>query len=233
MKRKTLQPLFVISTVFLLLLACIAVVPARAQARPNMKVDIPYEFSVGSKPLPPGSYTFSLAPNNILLIESGHASPMAVLVMAHIVQPNDFLRDGAVVFDNNDGHRTLSELWMRGHDGLLLKSLAPGHVHDVIIADYLNPGVASSGRDAFALTCARCHGADGKGNPNADAFFKTAIPRLTSPMVQSMTDNQLRAQINFGNKAMPPVEVDEGNFRHRLPPQDVDAVIAYVRTLNR
>jgi hypothetical protein len=32
---------------------------------------------------------------------------------------------------------------------------------------------------------------------------------------------------------MPPVEIDESGFRHRLPPQDVDAVIAYVRTLKQ
>jgi hypothetical protein len=43
----------------------------------------------------------------------------------------------------------------------------------------------------------------------------------------------LREQISQGSRLMPPVEIDESGFRHRLPPQDVDAVIAYVRTLKQ
>lgn len=234
MKCTTPRPrMMVLSTLIFLALASFTTLLAHAQAgRPSMKVDVPYAFKVGSKVLPPGSYTFSVADNaNVLLVTPTSGSPISTLVVARITQPSDFLRAGAVVFDNNDGHRTLSELWFRGTDGLLLHSLAADHLHDVVLADFLDPNAAASGRDAFALTCARCHGADGRGNPSADSFFKITIPRLSSPLVQGMTDTQLRAQIEFGNKAMPPVEVDEGGFRHRLPAQDVDAVIAYVRTL--
>jgi hypothetical protein len=51
--------------------------------------------------------------------------------------------------------------------------------------------------------------------------------------VQSKSDAELKEIINKGGSAMPPVEIDESGFRHRLPPQDVDAVIAFVRTLKQ
>lgn len=209
--------------------------PAHAQRTyPSIQVAIPYEFHIGSKPLPAGSYTFSLTDNtSVLLVTHANASPITTLITARIAGTDEFLRKGALVFDNNDGHRTLSELWMSGTDGVLLHSLTPGHTHDVVIADFLSPSTTASGREAFNLTCARCHGPDGQGSASADSFFKITIPRLSSPLVQGMTDDQLRAQINYGNKAMPPVETDEGGFRHRLPPQDVDAVIAYVRSLKK
>jgi mono/diheme cytochrome c family protein len=86
---------------------------------------------------------------------------------------------------------------------------------------------------AYDQTCFRCHGAGGKGDKNADKFFNTTIPRLNSAEVQSKSDAELKEIINKGGSAMPPVEIDESGFRHRLPPQDVDAVIAFVRTLKQ
>jgi len=54
---------------------------------------------------------------------------------------------------------------------------------------------------------------------------------LTSPEVQGKSDAELKEIISKGTQTMPPVEVEESGFRHRLPPQDVDAVVAYLRTL--
>jgi hypothetical protein len=51
--------------------------------------------------------------------------------------------------------------------------------------------------------------------------------------VQGKSDAELKELITKGSGAMPPVEIDESGFRHRLPAQDVDAVIAYVRTLKK
>jgi len=90
-----------------------------------------------------------------------------------------------------------------------------------------------SGKTAFDLTCSRCHGPAGMGDKRADKFFNTTIPRLGSAAVQSKSDAELKEIITKGSRAMDPVEVDESGFRHRLPPQSVDAVIAFVRTLKQ
>jgi len=235
MNRTISRSLLTAASLVLLFAASLLSMPAGAQSvQPTMKLDVPYEFTVGSKVLPAATYTFSMSDNpNVLLVKSEKSSPVVAFVMARIMQPNDFLSNGSVVFDNNGGRRTIAELWLPGTDGLLLHSVAKDDTRDVVIANYINTTAKTSGKDAFYMTCARCHGVDGNGDANADSFFRTTIPRLTSAMVQRETDAQLTALINKGSKIMPPVETDEGGFRHRLPPQDVSAVIAYVRTLKR
>jgi len=57
------------------------------------------------------------------------------------------------------------------------------------------------------------------------------IPHLNSAQIKSKSDAELKAIISSGTSDMPPVEIEESGFMHRLPAQDVDAVIAYVRTL--
>jgi mono/diheme cytochrome c family protein len=118
-------------------------------------------------------------------------------------------------------------------DGILLHSIPKDHTRDVLLLTDLNQVRNASGKAAYDLTCGRCHGMDGKGDARADKFFKTTIPRLTSEDVQSKSDTALKEIITQGSSAMPPVEIDESGFRHRLPPEAVDAVIAYVRTLKR
>ena len=92
---------------------------------------------------------------------------------------------------------------------------------------------AYSGEAAYKLTCAKCHGEKGKGDASADKFFQLKIPRLNSDEVRAKSDAELTELITLGTKVMPPVEIDEAGFRHRLPPQDVQAVIAYVRTFKQ
>jgi mono/diheme cytochrome c family protein len=100
----------------------------------------------------------------------------------------------------------------------------------LVVSD-LNQTRAVSGKTAYSLTCGKCHGQDGKGDASADKFFNMTIPRITSVAVQGKSDAELRDLVTKGSSTMPPVEIDESGFRHRLPSQDVDAVIAYVRTL--
>jgi len=89
----------------------------------------------------------------------------------------------------------------------------------------LNPGIR--------LRCGKCHGQDANGNEQADKYFNTTIPRLSSAEVQGKSDAELKEIITKGTREMPPVEIDESGFRHRLPPESVDAVIVYVRTLKK
>jgi mono/diheme cytochrome c family protein len=114
---------------------------------------------------------------------------------------------------------------------VLVHSIPQGHSRLGISGTSLDMSRSYPGKTAYSLTCARCHGENGNGSQEADKFFGQQIPRLTSAQVQSKSDAELRQQITQGSNAMPPVEIDESGFRHRLPPQDVDAVIAYLRTL--
>ncbi len=122
---------------------------------------------------------------------------------------------------------------MPGANGLLLHVIPKNNDRVVLWGSSLSPTRAVSGKEAFNLTCAKCHGEGGKGDAGADKFFKTSIPRLNSEGVQAKSDAELRALINQGDQTMPPVEIDEAGYRHRLPAQDVDAVIAYLRSLKR
>jgi cytochrome c5 len=198
-----------------------------------VRFNVPYAFTVGSTVLPAGTYTFTISRGALstLTVQSSTKGPARVSILTWINGPNELFGGGNLVFDKTEKGLTLSEVWLSGTDGALLKPIAKGDNRIVVSASILDANRSYSGKAAYNLTCARCHGENGKGNPEADKFFGLTIPRLNSAAVQSMSDAELRQQITQGSSAMPPVEIDESGFRHRLPPQDVDAVIAYMRTL--
>jgi cytochrome c553 len=217
-----------------ILVTFFSVGPAFGQTEQRGRFEIPYEFTVGSKVLPAGTYTFSVEQSSLRVQSATSGSGVHfALIITWLSGPAEFLREGSLVFDKTDGGHILSEVWMPGRDGILLHSNPKNHRRDVLFVPNLDQTRNGSGRAAYNLTCGRCHGPDGKGNERADKFFNITIPRLSSAEVQGKSDAELREQITQGSKLMPPVEIDESGFRHRLPPQDVDAVIAYVRTLKR
>lgn len=234
MKQMNVLRKLTLHTLTISLAALMTAGPALGQhaVRPSMRMEIPYPFLLGSTLMEPGTYTFAESKNG-LTVQPGEHAPLMQVPLARIADSPDFLRDGTIVFEKTGRGRELAEIWIPGTQGFLLRPVASGDARDVVLANFLPQTSSVSGKSAFEQTCARCHGVDGHGNPQADKFFRMAIPHLASPPIQGMTDTALRAQINYGNKAMPPVETDEGGFRHRLPPQDVDAVIAYVRTLKQ
>lgn len=81
------------------------------------------------------------------------------------------------------------------------------------------------GMGVFLRSCAGCHGADARGT-HPPGF--TVAPRdLTDPALQArLPDDQIRETIRFGKGQMPP-------FGAALAEEDVNDVIAYVRTLKR
>jgi mono/diheme cytochrome c family protein len=219
-----------------LLLVCgFAVGVAMGETGKFMNFDVPYAFTAGSKALPAGSYTFLLTQSSPmkLKLESGKSGSIWVNVVAPLHGPNELFRGGYLVFEKTSSGLALSEIWMAGSDGALVHAIPSGHQHVVVASGTaLDANRAYSGKSAYSMTCAKCHGEDGKGDAAADKFFESKIPHLASAEVQKKSDDELRKQITQGSGKMPPVEVDEAGFRHGLPPQYVDAVIAYVRTLN-
>jgi cytochrome c5 len=232
MKARALA-LYTIAVFFVLSVSAGSAFGQFEEIEQRVRFEIPYEFTIGSKVLPAGTYTFSAdMEKSSLRVQSGTS-----VRFAHIIYrpsgPAVFFRDGSLVFDKTDGSRILSEVWISGTDGLVLHSIPKNHRREVLLGTNLDPARKVSGRAAYNLTCGRCHGPDGKGDQRADKFFNITIPRLSSAEVQGKSDEELRKQITEGDRVMPPVEIDESGFRHRLPPQDVDAVIAYMRTLKR
>jgi mono/diheme cytochrome c family protein len=216
----------------LAVVAFFAVGLAFGQAKNAMQFEVPYEFSVGSQVLPAGPYTFSVNGDH-LVIKSVSKGQILQRIVFWMYGPQELLDDGSLVFDNSEGKRILSEVWLPGLGGVQVYTSSQKGVRDVVLASALNENRTVSGKVAFHLTCARCHGADGGGDLKADKFFKTTIPRLNSLAIQGKSDMQLKEIITKGTSVMPPVEIEEGGFRHRLPAQDVDAVIAYLRTLKK
>jgi mono/diheme cytochrome c family protein len=88
-----------------------------------------------------------------------------------------------------------------------------------------------SGKKVYEQTCQRCHGPNGQGNPDADKFFKVAIPKLNSAAIQARSDADLKTVITQGSGNMAPVRMAEARVQHLLPPDSVDAVITFLRTL--
>jgi len=211
-----------------------AVGPAFGQSVEAVRVEIPYAFTLASKVLPAGAYTLTVTQFGFQAQSAATGAVYRAPIITRLGGPTEFLRGGSLVFDKTGGAHILSEVWMAGSDGILLHSTPKSHPHEVVL---LSDGMAQnrnvSGKVAYEQTCMRCHGPNGKGDKNADKFFNVAIPRLSSTEVQSKSDVELKEIITQGSRAMAPVEIDESGFRHRLPPQSVDAVIAFVRTLKQ
>jgi hypothetical protein len=233
MQQTKIQDAMARSLMGLSLFTFLAVGPAFGQAH-SVRVEVPYAFTVGSKALPAGTYTFSLPVDSPAWIEVKSAA--ATSARAHVVTrlggPTEF-QDGSLVFDKSDGTRVLSEVWIPGTDGILVHAMPKGHTHDILMTSGAGQNVNLTGKAAFDQTCRRCHGPTGAGEARADKFFNTTIPRLNSAAVQNKSDTELKEIITTGRRGMPPVEIEEAGFRHRLAPELVDTLIAYVRTLKQ
>ena len=222
----------VTSARLLICLLATAFAASVAQGQARERIEIPYPFTLGSQQLPAGTYTVSLN-GGLLVMQSSTGEPLRSVIITRLSGPNSFLQAGSLVFDSTGGRNRLSEVWLPREDGALVYGIPKGHTRTVLSFSELDSSGHASGKTAYELTCARCHGEEGKGNGKADQYFGVTIPRLSSADVQSKSDAELRAIITAGTKNMPPVEVEESGFRHRLPPQDVDEVIAYLRTLKQ
>ena len=214
----------------LVLVTFFALAPAFGQDK--VRADIPYEFTFASKVLPAGTYNFTVTQFG-LQMQSATGQVYRSPIITRLGGPSELVREGALVFDKMGSVRVLAEVWMVGTDGILLHRTPKDHNHDILFFSSLAENSNLSGKAAYERTCIRCHGQAGKGDKNADKFFNLTVPRLSSAEVQSKSDAELREIITKGTRSMDPVEIDESGFRHRLPPQLVDAVIAYVRTLKQ
>ena len=223
-----------------LVAAALASVGVQGEVNGVVKVQIPYPFTVpaSNTPLPAGTYTISItssttSPSDFVVLVSSTGATTRQMAISRLSGPNRFLQEGSLVFDNTDGKNMLSEIWMRNGIASLIYSVPKGHTRGFLFFSDLPESGQVSGKMAYERTCARCHGDDGEGNANADRYMGVTIPKLNSAQIQSKSDADLQTIISSGTKDMPPVEIEESGYLHRLPSQDVAAVIAYVRTLKK
>jgi cytochrome c6 len=105
-----------------------------------------------------------------------------------------------------------------------------------LTATALLPRAASAESDAktvrlWKAKCASCHGVDGKGKTETGEKLK--IPDMTSPGFQKkVSDAEMKAAILDGFKREgKPEGMDP--YRDKLTPEQVDSLVAYVRTFGK
>jgi len=227
--QKTARNLTTISLVTLW-----AVASAHGQGVTNLRANVPFAFEAGGKSLPAGTYQFKVNHAGRYLVISGANPPEVRLQIITELGGASVFRDTGLVFNTYEGKHVLSEIWIPGEDGVLVSVTPKQHTHDMVIAMISGGGGPNlSGKQIFERTCARCHGPNGQGNPTADKFFKTPIPKLSSAYVQSKSDAELKDIISHGKGMMDPVRMGQASVQHLLDPALVDTVIVYLRTLKQ
>lgn len=81
--------------------------------------------------------------------------------------------------------------------------------------------ISSSG-SLYATNCARCHGADGKGNTELGQLYDASD--LTSRRVQRKSRKSMTSVIRNGKGSMP-------GFGKKLSAKEISSLVTYIRTL--
>ena len=86
------------------------------------------------------------------------------------------------------------------------------------------PALAEDVAQVFARSCAPCHGKDGQPTP---VFAKQGVRNFTAPTWQKQTpDAQIEKTIREGKKG-----TMMASFERQLSPQDIKALVGYIRKL--
>jgi cytochrome c5 len=220
----------------LLILLVISNASSQSLAQRSLTGNIPFEFVLGNKTLPAGSYGFQISRNAsgfLLLTISGGAAGKATMPVLTRLGGGFDPSDARLVFDVADNKHFLSEVWMPGEDGMLIQNTTKDHTHRTVLVAVTGPSTKMTGNKIYEQTCQKCHGIKGQGNPAADKFFQVAIPRLNSEVVMAKSDQELKDIITHGRRNMPPVRIGEATVQHLLSADSVDAVVSFLRTFKQ
>ncbi len=107
---------------------------------------------------------------------------------------------------------------------MLLVVLAPS----VALADAPNPAIERT----WKAKCASCHGADGKGQ--TEQGKKMQVADMTTAEFQKTPDDKLKAAISDGLKRdKNGVKQEMEAYKTKLRPEQIDGLVAYIRTLKK
>jgi mono/diheme cytochrome c family protein len=97
----------------------------------------------------------------------------------------------------------------------------------LVLATFATLGYGRTGAELFGEYCASCHGTDGKAKTPAGR--KLGAKDLSA---SKLSDQQIAAQITKGTKNERGAE-KMPSFKDRLNADDIDALVAYVKTFRR
>jgi len=198
----------------------------------GIEADIPFAFRVGDRELPAGNYSFIVNDRADTVVLRGGDKELRLPVRTRLHGPAGTLDfEGTLAFDRKAQLRVLSEIWIPSQEGLQVGALDGAEAH-VVVNVVTRVTKSMSPNQIFSQTCQVCHGAEGRGNADADNFFKKKLARLNSAAIQAKTDDELRLIITRGSGAMDPVRLQSADgIRHALPAEAIEPVIAFLRTL--
>ena len=84
---------------------------------------------------------------------------------------------------------------------------------------------AADAQAAYAKGCKGCHGPQGQGNPAIAKMLNATLPNLQSKEIQARSDADIKKIATEGKGKMKPVKT--------LTPGEIDAAVAYLRTLGK
>jgi hypothetical protein len=117
------------------LLVTVVLVAGFAFAQPAQKVNVPFKFVAGSSTLPAGTYYFATQ-SSATRMEVRDASQKVVSMIPVITRlaKTSSKAGGStrLVFDTVGEERYLSEIWMAGADGYLVRATAEKHEHALV-----------------------------------------------------------------------------------------------------
>jgi len=109
--------------------------PAAAGDTERMTVKIPHEFTVGDLLLPAGRYSVSTKPGDPARLHIHNRTGESCAWLPVITRLAQHAHDSAaprMVFDRVGGRHFLSEVWLSGEDGFLVRGTPKDHSHEII-----------------------------------------------------------------------------------------------------
>jgi cytochrome c553 len=207
-----------------------AVASAHGQTAKVISANVPFAFETGGTSLPAGTYQFKIQlTDQSLVISDAKGGETKLHIISQLFGASLF-KDAGLVFDTREGRHVLTEMWL-GEGGVLVNATPVEHSPEMVMTVVSGVAPKMSGKEVFARTCSRCHGAQGEGKAEADMFFQTEIPHLNSKTLKAKSDEELRDIISHGRTKVDPARTGQATLQHNLYPESVDAVISFLRTL--
>jgi hypothetical protein len=114
------------------LLLTLVLVAGFAFAQNAQKVSVPFKFTAGNSALPAGTYYFvaQAAASHVEVRDEGQKVIARIPVITRLGKTGGKLSTSArLVFDTIGEERYLSEVWLAGVDGFLVRATAEKHEH--------------------------------------------------------------------------------------------------------
>jgi len=101
----------------------------------SLRADVPIAFNVAGKVLPAGNYVFSPTTDNRSVKIAGEKDSAVALVLTRLAAGiHTTPGDSHIVFDKVGEDYFLSEIWIPGRDGFVLRATEENHTHRVLNA---------------------------------------------------------------------------------------------------